>query len=418
MKLQFLVAGLALACGLAAAQTQSQQSQTQSQTKGQAQGQTQGQIGGQGATPVTGQSATTTAAAPPAAAQLHGKMIEEIVARVNNEIITSVKLKEAEDSAPSDAEQDCASRKCTPEELQKVTDDLRRDALRNLIDESLLVQRAKDMNLSVETDVIRQLDQIRIDHNLATLEDLEKAVAAEGENYDEFKDNIRRHLLISQVINREVYSRIGDTVDHAQIQKYYDEHKNDFQSPEMVVIREILVTTDGRPESDFPTLEKKATELRDRVLTGEDFGDLAKHFSDGSTAKQGGELGKFERGMLAKQIEDQVFKLNRKEMTPVIHAQNGFLVIQVEQRFEAGIQPLDKVQNEIIGRIAGKVAEPKLREYLDTLRRDSFVDVHPGYTDTAAVPGESITEINSNSLEPVSSKAPKPAKKHKRFILF
>jgi peptidyl-prolyl cis-trans isomerase SurA len=274
------------------------------------------------------------------------------------------------------------------------------------------------MNLSVETDVIRQLDQIRIDHNLATLEDLEKAVAAEGVNYDEFKDNIRRHLLISEVINREVYSRIGSTVDHAQIQKYYDEHKQDFQSPEMVVIREILISTDGKSESDYPALEKKATEMRDRVLTGEDFGDLAKHFSDGSTAKQGGELGKFERGMLAKQIEEQVFKLNRKEMTPVIHAQNGFLIIQVEQRFEAGIQPIEKVQNEIIGRIAGKAATPKLREYLDTLRKDSFVEVHPGYTDTAAVPGESITEINSTSLEPVSSKAPKPPKKHKRFILF
>ncbi len=423
MRFQLLAGCLALACGLAAAQTQTQsQSQGQAQAKPPTQGQTQDQTGGRGATSTTGQSNPTPPAAPAPApsTDTHGKVVEEIVARVNNEIITNVKLEAAKASAPEDAKQDCIPRKCTPEELQKAIDDMQKDALRNLIDASLLVQRAKDMQITVETDVIKQLDQYRIENNLATLEDLEKAVTAEGENYDEWKDNIRNQLLIHEVINREVYSRVGDTVSNAQIQKYYDEHKEDFQAPEMVILREILVNTDGKSEADIPNLEKKANQLRERVLNGEDFGDLAKHFSDGTTAKQGGELGKYERtGVLDKAIEDQVFKLNRKEMTPVIHVKSGFEVIQVEQRFEAGIQPLEKVRNEIMGRIAGKLAEPKLREYLDQLRKDSFVEVHPGYTDTAAVPGESITEVNSATVEPTTTtKAASTPKKHKRFLLF
>jgi peptidyl-prolyl cis-trans isomerase SurA len=408
MKLKMFAVGLALSCSLAIGQSQTQ-SQTQKGTQTQ----------GRGSTPTTGQSVPAPPpTAPSAAPPPRGTVVEEIVARVNNEIITTVDLETAKRAAVDDAKQDCAAKNCTPDQLQKETSDMQRDALRNLIDEKLLVQRAKDLNLSVETDVIRQLDQIRMDHNLATLEDLEKAVAAEGENYDDFKNNIRNHLLISEVINRDVYARIGSAVDHAQMQKYYDEHKEEFQAPEMVVLREILVSTDKKDETEIPALEKKANALRERVLNGEDFGELAKHFSDGSTGKQGGELGKFERGMLAKSIEDQVFKLNRKEMTPVIKAQNGFMIIQVEERYEAGVQPLEKVENQVIGKIASKQAEPKLREYLDTLRKDSFVEVHAGYTDTAGVAGESISEINTAAMDPTTTKAASKPKKHKRFLLF
>ncbi len=405
MKVQLLAIGLALSCSVAAGQAQPQ-SQTKSQTQG------------RGATATTGQSNPTPPAAPPAAPPPRGTVVEEIVARVNNEIITTLDLEHAKDASVDDAKQECASKNCTPEELQQLIAEMQRDSLRNLIDQSLLEQRGKDMNISVETDVIRQLDDIRIEHNLASLEDLEKAITADGENYDEFKDSIRKHFLVSEVINREVYTKIGNSVDHAQIQKYYEEHKSEYQSPEMVYLREILVSTEGKPESELPALEKKANDLRERVMNGEDFGDLAKHFSDGSTGKQGGELGKFERGKLAKPIEEQVFKLNRKEMTPVIHAQNGFMIIQVEERYEAGIQPLEKVQNQIIGQITAKQAEPKLRDYLNTLRKDSFVEVHAGYTDTAGVSGETIAEINSAAVDPTTTKGPPNQKKHKRFLLF
>jgi peptidyl-prolyl cis-trans isomerase SurA len=410
MKVQFIALGLALTCSVAAAQTQTQtQKPPQSQTQSQ----------GRGATPTTGQSTPTPAPAPaPATPPLRGRLQEEVVARVNNEIITSVDLEKAKGEITDEIKQDCAEKKCTPEQIQEQIDEGQKNALRDLIDGKLLVQRAKDLNISVETEVIKELDRIRVQYNLETMEDLEKAVTNSGENYDDYKDTIRDHFLRNEVIEREVYSKVGSAVDHAQIQKYYDEHKEEFQSPELVYIREILVSTDGKPESDWPALEKKANDYRTRVINGEDFGELAKHFSDGSTAKQGGELGKFERGMLSKSYEDQVFKLNRKEMTSVIHAQNGFLIIQVEERYEAGTQPIDKVQSEIIGRIASKQVEPKLRDYLATLRKDSYVEVHPGYTDTAAVPGESITETNTSTIDPVTTKARSKPKKHKRFLIF
>ena len=182
-------------------------------------------------------------------------------------------------------------------------------------------------------------------------------------------------------------------IGHDDVQKYYDEHKNDFQRPEQVYLREIFVSTEGKGEAEIPQLEKKARNLLERVKKGEDFGELAKRYSDGSTAKSGGELGVFERAQLAKELEDVVFKLNKGQMTDVIRTKTGFLILQVLQRFEAGLQPVDKVEGEIMNRIYGEKMEPRLREYLQTLRQESYVVVKPGYMDTAAVASAPIEEV-------------------------
>src|SRR5260370_6430624 len=94
----------------------------------------------------------------PAAAQTPGKVVEEIIARVNNEIITLSDLQRAHTTAEDEARQEC--RRCTPEQLQTLVRDKNKNALRHLIDQSLLVQRAKDMGISVETELIKALDQI------------------------------------------------------------------------------------------------------------------------------------------------------------------------------------------------------------------------------------------------------------------
>src|SRR5579863_9769981 len=115
----------------------------------------------------------------PAISETEGKVVEEIVARVNNEVITRSEFEHAKVTAEEDAKQDCQNR-CTPEQLKALIDDTQKNALRNLIDQSLLVQRAKDMGISVEPEVIKQLDQIRIENKLPSMEALEEAVSKQG----------------------------------------------------------------------------------------------------------------------------------------------------------------------------------------------------------------------------------------------
>jgi peptidyl-prolyl cis-trans isomerase SurA len=322
-------------------------------------------------------------------AQSKSVVVEEVVARVNNEVITRSDLEHARSEMQQEAQQDCP--KCTPEEINQKVAGEDKNVLRDLIDNSLLVQRGKDSGVNVETDVIKRLDDIRIQNKIPTMEELETQIDKSGVSFEDFKNNIRNQLIQQEVIRHEVGSKI--ILDHAQVQKYYDEHKSEFTRPEQVTLREIFVSTEGKPESEIPALRKKADELLQRVKNGEDFGELAKHFSDGSTAKQGGDLGKFQHGQLASNIEQAVFALQRLQTTDVIPTKTGFLLLQVGEHYAAGEQPEDKVENEIMDRLYNERLRPGLRAYLETLREESYVLVKPGYADTAAVPSSTIEEV-------------------------
>jgi peptidyl-prolyl cis-trans isomerase SurA len=338
-----------------------------------------------------------------------GKVLEEVVARVNNDIITTSELEKARNAATEEAQQDCQG-KCTPEQLQVAVEDRQKYALRDLIDQSLLAQRGKDMGLSVEAEVIKQLDQIRVQNKLPDMDALEKAVTQEGLNWDDFKNNIRNKILTQQVIQREVGSHI--TIGHDDTQKYYEEHKNEFVKPEEVALRAIEISTEGKKESEIPDLKKKAEELLKRINDGEDFAVLAKRFSDGPTAQQGGYLGVYKRGELNKQLEDLVFTMKKNQLTDVIETKQGFLIMQVLERYEAGVQPYEKVENEIMDRLYSERMEPALRDYLKTLREESYVVVKPGYQDMA---GGGNSEIEEVSATPEQTKE---KKQHKKYLLF
>ncbi|HXM98212.1 MAG TPA: peptidylprolyl isomerase [Candidatus Dormibacteraeota bacterium] len=349
------------------------------------------------------------AAVKPRVASSEGKVVEEIIARVNNEIITRSELDKGRKAAEEEATQECNGR-CTPEQLQVVIEDRKKNALRDLIDQSLLVQRGKDMGISVESDVVKKLDAIRIQNKMASMEELEKAVSSQGMNWEDFKSNIRNSSLTQAVIGREVGSHLS--VGHEEVAKYYDEHKSEFLRPEQVALRAIEVVTQGKKEDEIPALKKKAETALKRVQDGEDFGEIAKRFSDGSTAKQGGYLGTYKRGELAKELENKVFAMKKNELTEIMDTKQGFLIMQVLEHYDEGEQPLAKVETEIMDRLYGQRMEPAYREYLKTLREQSYVVIKPGYQDIA---GGGNSEIQEVSATPEVTKDRKPRKK---YILF
>jgi peptidyl-prolyl cis-trans isomerase SurA len=338
-----------------------------------------------------------------------GRTIEEIIARVNNEIITRSEYDKARASAEDDAKQECAA-KCTPEQLQADIEDRQKNVLRDLIDQSLLVQRGKDMGVSVEPEVIKKLDQIRIQNNLASMEDLEKAVSSQGVNWEDFKNNIRSQILTQRVISSEVGSHI--TIGKDEVQKYYEAHEKEFIRPEQVALREIEVSTEGKKESELPDLKKKAETALQRVKDGEDFGEIAKRLSDGSTAKQGGFLGVYKRGELSKQLEDIVFKMKKSGLTDVLDTKQGYLVLQVMEHYDEGQQPLSKVENEITDKLYSGRMEPALRDYLKMLREQSYVVIKPGFQDMAGGGNSEILEVSA------TPEVSKTKKAHKKFLLF
>jgi len=338
-----------------------------------------------------------------------GKTIEEIIARVNNEVITLSEYEKARDGAADDAKQECQGR-CTPEQLQAAIEDGRKNTLRNLIDKSLLVQRAKDMGISVKPEVIKQLDQIRQQNKLGSIDELEKAVTSEGMNWEDFQGNIENHLLTQKVMGQEVGSHINITDD--EIQKYYEAHKTEFVRPEQVALREIQVNTQGKGADELPALKKKAETALKRVQDGEDFGEIAKRYSDSSTKDQGGYLGTYKRGELAKELEDKVFTMKRNQLTDVLETKQGYLILQVLEHYDEGQQSLDKVRNEISEKLYSTRMEPAMRAYLKTLREQSYVIIKPGYQDMAGEGGSEIQEVSA------TPEVNKQKKGHKKFLLF
>ena len=268
--------------------------------------------------------------------------------------------------------------------------DKQKDLLRDLIDQQLLAQRGKDEGISVEADVIKQLDEVRKQNNLASLDDLEKAVEGEGLSWDEYKSQFRTRLLTQEVIHREMGSRI--IIGHDEVKQYYDAHQKDFVKPEQVELAEIFLDTKDKSPQEIEAIEQKANDYRNRVLKGEEFSEIAKRYSEGSTKDKGGTLGTFEPGQLSKQLEDIVFKMDKGQITEVIQTKTGFEILKVVDHFQAGLQPVAKVENEIMNRIYLQKMQPQMREYLAQLREESYVTVKPGFTDSAAVPGASVIQ--------------------------
>ena len=347
-------------------------------------------------------------AKPKAVSSENGRVVEEIIARVNNDIITKSEYDKALASAAEESKQDCENR-CTPQQLEAMTEDRKKNALRDLIDQSLLVQRGKDMGISVETDVIKQLDQIRQQNKIGSMEDLEKAVTSQGLNWEDFKNNIRSHMLTQKVIGQEVGSHI--TIPESEARKFYDAHKGEFIGPESVALAEIVVNTEGKKDSELPDLKKKADTALKRVQDGENFGEIAKRLSDGSTKEQGGYLGTYKRGELAKQIEDKVFSMKRSELTDVMETKQGYLILQVLEHYDEGQQSYEKVKDKIMNQLYEERMQPALKDYLKTLREQSYVVIKPAYADMAGGGNSEIQEVSATPEQEKAKKGDKGSRK-------
>ena len=323
-----------------------------------------------------------------AQAQTKGAVVDEIVARVNNQIISLSEYQKASASLGQEAAQDCQN--CSQMQIQASVAERQKNLLRDMIDQQLLIERAKDMDISVETDLVKRLDEVRKQNNLSSLEDLEKAVESQGIVWEDYKTQLRNSMLTQEVIRREVGGRMNIGSD--EVKAYYEAHKQEFNRPEQVSLAELFLSTEGKSPEEIAAVRTKADDLHNRLVKGEQFDVLVKRYSEGSTAQQNGDLGEFERGQLDKQLEAAVFTMEKNQFTDVIQTKTGFEILKVLDHFQAGLQPLDKVEGEITNILYRQKMDPAMRVYLAQLREESYVLVKPGYTDTAAVPGATVIQ--------------------------
>jgi peptidyl-prolyl cis-trans isomerase SurA len=303
----------------------------------------------------------------------------EIVARVNDQVITLAEYQKAEQQLRDEAAQDCQG--CPPEKIEAQFKAQQKDLLRGLIDQVLMVQRAKDMGISVEADLNKRLDEVRKENGLASLADLQKGVESSGLHWEDYKTTLRNAMLQKEVVRREVGSHLD--VSNDEVKQYYESHPQEFTPPERVILSEISLSTEGKNPDELEAVRKKVEGLRSSVLNGDDFHQVAAMYSQGSTAKDGGNLGTFAKGQLAPQIEAIVFELGKGQLTDVIQTRTGFEFFKVEDHLPSTLQPIEQVETAIRNTLSAQKMQPRIREYLAELREQSYVTVQPGYIDTA-----------------------------------
>jgi len=354
-----------------------------------------------------------------------GQVVEEIIARVNNQIITRSEFLRSKDQLKDDVKQQDAAN------ADKVYADKEKDVLRDLIDQQLLLAKGKDLDITGDTDLIKRLDQMRKEMKLDTMEELEKAATAQGISYEDFKQNMRNQIITQKVIGEEVGSHLSITKDEEQ--KFYEEHKSEMEQPESIRLSEILIapqkaaadkaankpaggtSADSSATADGDTAkaedaaakqaadaaaEAKANDVLKQIKAGAKFEDIAKKYSEGPSASQGGDLGVFKRGALAKELEDKTFAMKSGDITDVIRAKQGYIILKVTDHQKAGIPALKDIEPKIQDALYYQKLQPALRAYLTKLREEASIYIKEGYVDSGRSP---------NQTEPIETAAAKEA---------
>jgi len=320
-------------------------------------------------------------------------VVEEIVARVNNEIVTRSEYIRSRDQLKQEVQQQ------DPTNADKEFTDKQKDVLRDLIDQQLLLQKGKDLGITGDTELVKRLDEMRKEMKLESMEDLEKAAEAQGASFEDFKQNLRNQIITQRVIGQEVGSKLAMNKDEEK--KFYDAHRAELEQPESVRLSEILITpkpavkpaaagakpdppTDAEMQAALEAAKAKADDILNQIHKGVQFADLAKKYSDGPSAKDGGDLQNFKRGELAKELEDKVFALKTGGVTDVTRTKQGYVILQTTQHQTAGIPTLKEVEPRIQDALYMQKLQPALRTYLTTLREEAYIDVKPGYVDSGA----------------------------------
>lgn len=344
------------------------------------------------------------------------QLVEEIIAKVNGQIITRGQLAERRTYL---AEQLREENGLSGDALEAALNKGSADFLRDQIDQLLLVQKAKELNINVDADVNRKIAEIQSESKIADPDKFHEWLQEQlhGVSFEDYREQTKNQALVQRVVSEEVYQNIN--IPMADVEKYYNEHKTEFVRQEMVSLKEILISTgDGSPLK-AAAAEKKAKSIVDRARKGEaKFSDLARQYSDAPTATSDGDLGVFKRGDLAKDIEDIVFKPADKGLvTDPIRRPAGFEIYRVEEHYAAGQAALEEVRSDIMNKLMDPLVKPKLRAYLTQLRTNAYLQIKGGYVDSGAAPGKDTTWQDAAQLKPeTTTKEAVAAKQRKKFL--
>lgn len=233
-------------------------------------------------------------------------------------------------------------------------------------------QQLLESNQQLKETFLKQMIQSMVIAEIAKKEDFDKDPAM-NEKWQFYKDS----FLANEYLRSKIATQVS--VQEEDVKKYYETHRDEFKTPEMVRASHILIRADkNSSEEDKKKAKEKAEELLKKIKSGEDFAKLASEFSDDPGSKtKGGDLGFFQKGRMIKPFEEAAFALKPGEVSGIVETQFGYHIIKVEERKEASIEPYEKVKESIQNDLLQERTRTKVNEFIEKAMKDANVEMYP-----------------------------------------
>lgn len=327
--------------------------------------------------------ATTVALLVPLRAASTGEIIEQVLVKVNGDIITKTELESRQIEAlrrriggqvDADALKNDA-------ELRKVLLEITPGLLVEAIDELIVIQLGREKGYRLSDDQFKSwLENLRKEQNLEDEQKFQAALRQEGMSIDDLRRNVERSFLVSRVQQDEVGSKL--TITEEEARQYYLQHRNEFIEPATVTLREISIeapqtTQEGQAGVSVGALdeaEKEAEAARARLVAGEDFGTVAAEVSDAATKANGGLIGPFNLTDLSESLRTTLETMKPGDVTQPIRTQQGYQILKLETKTDATAPPFEGVRDLVADRVYAARQQSEMRKFLARIRSQAIIE--------------------------------------------
>jgi peptidyl-prolyl cis-trans isomerase SurA len=315
------------------------------------------------------------AVASAAGLSAQGEIIEQILVKVNGDIITKTDLEQRQIQTLRQSKPNF--RPTTDAELQKTLAEITPEVIVNAVDELLLVQRGRELGYVLGAEQFRNIvENIKKENKLETEEAFQAALKQEGMTLDDLRRQLERQMLVSRVQQLEVMGKISVSED--EIKKYYDDSKDTFTTQPQITLREVLIgvptTEKGVNVAQDDAARDKAEELHKRLVAGEPFAQLASDVSDSPSKANGGLIGPISRTDLSPELLQEIEGLKPGQLTRVLRTSRGYQIIKLESLSATKVKSIDEARAEIADKVAGQKQRGQMRQYLQQLRAQATID--------------------------------------------
>jgi parvulin-like peptidyl-prolyl isomerase len=293
------------------------------------------------------------------------EVVNKVVAIVNDEVITQ-----------QDVDQLLAvlfaqhAHAYPEEELVQKMEEAKKDILDKMIEDKLVLSRAKELDIKViEEEIDNKLEDVK--SGFPSEKEFYKVLETQGITVGNLKDRYRDQIMMKKLIDLEIKSKVS--VLPSEISAYYEKYREEFKRDERYKVRHILIKAEDEVDLELSKLEIE--NIYDRLAKGEDFSELAKAYSEGPHKEEGGDMGYLKRGEMLGELDETVFSLKPGEFSKPVKSKLGYHIFKVEDIEHSGYFSIDEVKEDIKMLILQNKFRERLEEWVADLRKKAYIEI-------------------------------------------